>query len=342
MRWRIVNVALLSFAPASLFFLHAISASAKAKASTPAAVSEAGTPVLWREPADITMRNLYYGPGGEKDQPHGPYTFVEEDLDGTNPKYVVRDRDNVKWTVKLGLEARPETVSSRLVWAVGYFANEDYFLEDLQVDNMPSTLKRGRKLVGPNGTMQAARLKRHLQGEKNVGNWTWRDDPFTGSRELNGLKVMMALINNWDLKDANNKIYGGKDSTEQIYAVSDLGASFGTTNLSFPFSHSKGDLNSYMKSKFLGSVTPEYVDFRTPSRPSFMYMGKPADYIRRTHLDGLLKRVPRDDVRWIAHILAELSPNQIQDAFRAAGYAPDQIQAFSKVVEDRIAQLNNL
>ena len=69
--------------------------------------------ILWRNPADITTRDLFYGPGGKEHEPHGPFTFLEEDLDGTNPKIVVRDRDGVKWKVKLGPEARPERPQQR-------------------------------------------------------------------------------------------------------------------------------------------------------------------------------------------------------------------------------------
>jgi len=298
--------------------------------------------LLWREPADIGSRNLYYGPGGQDNQPRGPFSFVEEDLNGSNPKYVVRDGNNVKWTVKLGLEARPETVASRLVWAVGYFTDEDYFLPDLQVLEMPAHLKRGRKLVSPDGSMQAARLKRHRDSEKATGDWQWRDDPLTGSRELNGLKVMMALINNWDLKDVNNKAYDEKDAQGQVYFVSDLGASFGTTGLSFPFSHSRGDLLAYTHSKFIERITPEYVNFRTPSRPSLIYAWWPPEFFRRTRLDDVLHRVPLDDVRWMGQLLSRLSASQIRDAFRAAGYTPDQVEGFATVVEERIGQLNRL
>src|SRR5579863_9440720 len=85
--------------------------------------AQSASAILWREPTDIRSRNLFYGPGGEKHQPEGPFTFVEEDLNGTNPKYVVRDVHKIKWTVKLGMEARPETVATRLVWAPGYFAS---------------------------------------------------------------------------------------------------------------------------------------------------------------------------------------------------------------------------
>ena len=52
--------------------------------------------------------------------------------------------------------------------------------------------------------MHNARLKRYLEGEEKNGTWKWKDNPFTGTREFNGLRVMMALINNWDLKDVNN------------------------------------------------------------------------------------------------------------------------------------------
>ncbi len=149
--------------------------------------------------------------------------------------------DKVKWTVKLGLEARPETVASRLVWSAGYFANEDYFLPDIQIDGMPEHVKRGSKEIGPNGTLHAVRLKRHLSDEKDLGSWSWRGGPYTGTRELNGLKVMMALINNWDLKDENTAIYQAQRTVaRRIYVVSDLGASFGATGLSFPFKHSRG------------------------------------------------------------------------------------------------------
>src|ERR1700739_4097396 len=92
--------------------------------------------LFWRDPVDIRSRDLFYGPGGEKNQPHGPFTFLKEDMEGSNPKFTVRDRDGVKWKVKLGVEARPETTASRIVWAVGYFADEDYFLPQIKVEKM--------------------------------------------------------------------------------------------------------------------------------------------------------------------------------------------------------------
>jgi hypothetical protein len=123
--------------------------------------------------------------------------FVGEDLNGTNPKFDVRDSNDKKWRVKLGSEAQPEVGASRLLWAVGYTTNEDYFVRQLQVRKMPARLHRGQKLVGRGGTVLNVRLQRHPEHEKKVGDWNWRHNPFYGTREFNGLRVMMALIRNW-------------------------------------------------------------------------------------------------------------------------------------------------
>ena len=302
-------------------------------------------PLLWQDPADIASRDLYYGPGGKEHAPHTTYTFLKEDLKGTNPKFDVRDENGVKWRVKLGVEARPEVVASRLVWAVGYYANEDYFLPELRVGDMP-TLKRGQNLVGPDGTVHNVRLKRYLKGEKKLGEWKWSENPFTRQRELNGLRVMMALMNNWDLKDVNNSVYEEKEkddaAPELHYAVSDLGASFGTTGRSWTHSLSKGNLKSYRHSKFIRKVTPEYVDFYVPARPALIYLATPKEFVSRMDMRWIGKRIPISDARWIGGLLTQLSPGQIRDAFRAAGYPPEQVEGFALVVKERIAELNKL
>ena len=342
------NIHVLTLAiAAAVLSVPAICASKKTAPESPGRreITAQGPAVLWRNPTDIASRDLFYGPGGEKHRPHGPFTFIKEDLDGTNPKFVVRGGDDVKWKVKLGEEARPETVATRLVWAAGYFTDEDYFLPDLQVAEMPHRLHRGQKLVGPDGSMHNVRLKRYLKGEEKLGNWQWRVDPFTNTRELNGLRVAMALLNNWDLKDENNKVleydHHG-EGPEQIYEVSDLGASFGTTGRRRSRAVSKGNLQSYSRSQFITKVTPEFVDFKTPSRPSFVLMVNPREYISRVHLEWIGRHIPRGDARWLGELLARLSPEQIRAAFRAAGYSPQEIEGFSKVVEGRITELTQL
>jgi len=303
----------------------------------------AGSAVLWRAPEDIGSRDLYYGAGGAQDQPHGAMTFVEEDLNGTNPKLEVRDQDGTRWIVKLGPESRPEIPASRLVWAVGYFAPEDYFLPELTVRALPPHLKRGQELVEPGGIVRNVRLKRHVGGEKKIGVWLWGRNPFVGTRELDGLRVMMALINNWDLKDENNAIYeytDRPDGPERVYLVSDLGSTFGTTGMSL--SNSRGNVQSYGRSAFIAGTTPEEVDFAVPSRPNFTLLLAPWRYVSRLGLCWIGRHVPRAHARWIGQALARLSGDQIRDAFRAAGYSPEQVDGFARTVEERIAALNGL
>ena len=285
----------------------------------------AGPPVLWREPADIASRDLYYGPGGKAHEPHGTFTFEKEDMQGYSPKFDVVDENGVKWRVKLGEEARPETAASRLVWAVGYFANEDYFMPVMHLKSTPR-LRRGREFLSPDGTVRNARLKRLSEDEKKIGNWKWDNNPFKGTREWNGLRVMMALIGNWDLKNANNSIYQVKgDHPEQHYAVSDLGGSLGSPNVNYG---ERGDVKAYTRSKWIGNTSPQFVSFRLMDR-----------------LSGdrwVIQNIPIADAKWIGRLLAQLSPAQIGDAFRAAGFSPAEVDGFTEAVRRRIADLQTL
>jgi hypothetical protein len=303
--------------------------------------------LLWRNPADIASRNLYYGPGGKRDVPPATFVFVKEDMKGSNPKFVVRDSSGVRWKIKLGPEARPETAASRLVWAVGYFANEDYFLPQVRVRGLPHHLHRGQKYLQPGGLVRGVRLKRYLLGEKKIGYWSWRHNPYSGTRELRGLRVMMALINNWDLKDDNTSIYqvrsGGTSSDlVHIYMVSDLGSSFGTTGQSWTDAETKGNLKSYRHSKFVKRITPGYVDFNMPTRPALDYLFALPEFVTDLRSRWVGRHIPRADARWIGGLLAQLTPGQISDAFRAAGYSPAEAQGFTRIVEQRIRVLNGL
>jgi hypothetical protein len=306
----------------------------------------AGVPVLWREPTDIKHRDLFYGPGGKEHQPPTIFTFVSEDLDGSNPKLNVRDTAGMKWKLKLGAEVHPETVASRLVWAVGYFADEDYFLREVHVSGVPAHLHRGQHLVGPDGTLRDVRLKREPDDRKKIGNWRWRENPFSGTRELNGLRVLMAVINNYDLKDVNNAIRGSKrsrsaESEELVYEVSDLGSSFGSAGLERT-DQSKGNLQAYRRTSFIKRMTPDDVDFSVPRRADWIVLVNAPEFLMRLRLRWIGRQIPREDARWMGHMLAQLSPDQIRDAFKAAGYPPEEVDGFTAALESRIAQLNQL
>ncbi len=302
-----------------------------------------GEKVFWSQPADIRSRDLFLGAGGRTHQPHGPFTFVKEDLGGTNPKFVVRDKDGLLWKAKLGAEARPETVASRLVWAVGYAVPVEYYFPSLPVQEKPNHLRRRGKVAVSGDSFANVRLKLENKDEKKISSWPWRNNHELARRDLNGLRVMMALMNNWDLKDENNAVYALKsDKSLQVYMVSDLGATFGNAGLGWSHDGSKGNLKSYTKSKFITKTSAEYVDFGVPATPALINIFALPEFISRIGLRDIGKRVPRTDALWMGKMLAQLSPAQIRDAFRAGGYSAEESNAFAKIVEDRIAALNKL
>ena len=150
---------------------------------------------------------------------------------------------------------------------------------------------------------------------------------------------MMALVNNWDLKEVNNAIYQVKEQPPH-YAISDIGASFGRTGNNL--TRSKNNLKDYESSKFIEKTTSDYVDFALSSRPFFLTAFDLPNYSNRTHMQAVVKHIPRGDAKWLGGMLGRLSAEQIGDCFRASGYAPDQVDIFTRIVQGRIAELNAL
>jgi hypothetical protein len=326
---------------------HSIVHAQSRTATVPAPSAGQSLAELWQEPSG-DRRDLFYGPGGPGHQPdaHETFTFLGEDLSGSHAKFNVQDSRGIRWKVKLGTEARPETVATRVVWAAGYAADEDYFVEEIHVDNMPQRLHRGQQLLGPNGIVRNARLKRVSNERKEIAQWAWRQNPFSGTRELNGLRVLMAVINNWDLKDVNNAVLEvgrvhADGMAEHVFEVKDLGSSFGAAGLGAT-DHSNGDLRAYRSSRFITHMTADTVTFKTPGVPDWIVFANVRQVLGRLRLLWIGKAIPRADARWMGSVLAQIPPDSIRDAFRAAGYGPDDVEGFTTVVESRIHQLNNL
>ena len=337
------------------FFSTLVLAAALAASAVPSAAQDriaskhsvsAANAVVWIDPGDIHSRDLYYGVGGKQDVPSGPFKYEKEDKGGTSPKFDVIDGNGEKWKAKLGPESQAEVVASRLLWALGYSANEDYYFAEMPLPGSHNHQHRGREFITREDVAHGVRLQRTPKHEKKDKGWSWRENPVKGTREFNGLRVMMALLSNWDLKEDNNAIYEDKlESSKRLYGVTDVGASFGTSGKSYTEAGSKNNLRAYARHKFIAKVTPGYVDFNFPTHPSFIYYFPlfewPFVWQEWRHR-WVGRHIPREDVRWIASLLTQLSHDQIRDAFRAAGYTPEQVGAFTSAVEDRIAQIAKL
>ena len=271
--------------------------------------------VLWREPTDIASRDLYLGQGGEAMKPDLSHiTFVKDETVSHSKKYRVRDGSGNEWIVKIGEEAQSETAAVRFVWAAGYFSDTTYLVPHVNIEGK--------------GSFDNVRFEARPKGEKRLHyRWDWEHNPFVGSTELQGLKVLMALINNWDIQNHNNNILLVTDPAtgqqEARYFDTDLGASFGKEG-NF-FGHTRNRPDQYIKTKFIKGVEHGYVVFN--------YNGKN---------QSLLKNITVEQAKWLGNILGKLSDQQIADAFRAANYTPEEIQGLTEVVKSRIAELNSL
>jgi hypothetical protein len=294
---------------------------------------------IWQDRGDIASLDLIYGAGGKAGAPDlaGTFTFLREDNGGSNPKFEVTDGQGVEWKVKLGPEARPETAATRFLWAAGYYADDDYYVAELTVIGL-KTLRRGQTLVHPGGIVYGAKMARKRTTVTKVGEWDWFANPFLGQRDLNGLRVMMALLNNWDLKQVNNTIFE-VDGVRQ-YVVTDVGATFGKTGRAA--TRSKGVPRDYEDSTFVAKLTPDFVNFTLHSRPFFLAAVVTSGYGERTRMEKITKHIPRDDALWLGHRLSLLTDGQIRDVFRAAGYGSADVEMLTRTVLRRIAALEEL
>jgi hypothetical protein len=271
-----------------------------------------GAPVLWREPADIESRNLLLGAGGEAMKPDiSRVTFLEDKPGGYSKKYRVKDAAGNEWVAKIGKESQPDTAANRLLWAVGYETEVAYLVPKLTIEGK--------------GSFENVRLEARPKSIDRTGNWQWATNPFLSKPEFQGLKVMMALINNWDLKDDNNEILATRNAldSEQRYIISDLGGSFGKTG-GF-FSRSRNEPSDYVKAEFVKAVKGNLVDFN--------YGGKN---------QKLFEGVTVEDAKWMGSWLSRLSDEQIKDAFRAANYQPEEVNQLAGAVRERINALSKL
>jgi hypothetical protein len=185
---------------------------------------------------------------------------------------------------------------------------------------------------GPDGDPGPGRFRPSLPNAKVVSDWAWHENPFANTQPYRGLVVANLMINNWDWKTSNNKIYDvmNNDGTgERRYVVRDLGASFGKSDapaiaqvLGARIAQgNRNNLEDFEQQGFITAVNGNRVEF---------------DY------DGIYKSVVDTvtvaDVVWTSRLLSRLSDAQWNAAFAAAGYPPDQAARFIAKLKSKVAE----
>jgi hypothetical protein len=305
-RWR--TISLLGFA--LLAFGLSGCGEPKIKRTTPRPPGSAATAELWVEPTDLRSRDLFWGPGGRPLAPQSgsTFTFKEEKVGGYSPGFTVKDATGREWSAKQGPEAQTEVVASRIYWAVGYHQPPTYFVAEWNVEGGPSA-----------GPQNSARFRPDIG--KVVGDWSLHQNPFVGTQPYRGLLVLTVILNNWDIKKEQNKIYeferprdGG---VRRWFVARDLGATFGRPK--WP-DGSRANPQDFELHPFILGFNGD--------RPIFSYQGR--------H-DELLQQIRRRDVRWMSERLARISDKQLADAFRAGGFSDEIAARFIKRLKEKIA-----
>jgi hypothetical protein len=281
----------------------------KIKRTIPRPPTVAQLAELWVEPKDIASRDLFWGPGGRALAPEigSTFTFKEEKLGGYSPGFTVEDATGREWSAKQGPEAQTEVVASRIYWAVGFHQPPTYFVAEWKLD--------GGRSAGP---QTSARFRPDIG--KVVGDWSLHQNPFVGTRPYGGLLVLGVMVNNWDIKKEQNKIYQFKEPREgarRWFVARDLGATFGRPK--WP-DGSRSNVEDFETHPFITGFDGDH--------PIFSYQGR--------H-DELLRQIRRRDVRWISERLARITDAQLANAFRAGGYPEDLAQRFIKRLKEKIA-----
>jgi hypothetical protein len=272
-----------------------------------------GTPVFWRAPENIEQRNLLLGAGGEEMKPDiSTLTFIEQKKGGYSTKYRVRDAKGNEWVAKIGREAQTDTAANRILWALGYETEIAYLVPKARIEGK--------------GEFENVRLEARPKDVKRSGNWMWENNPFMTTPEFKALKILMVMINNWDMKDDNNEILAPRGDHsgqgELRYIISDLGGSFGKTG-GF-LSRTRNNPSDYVKADFIKAVKGDVINFH--------YNGKN---------QKLFENLTVADAAWLSKWLKRLSDEQIKDAFRAANYTPEEVHMLATAFRARANALEN-
>ena len=270
---------------------------------------------LWIEPE--RNRDLFWGVGGKRlaPDPNGRYTVIEIKRTGYSRGYTVTGPGDNKreWSAKFPPEASTEVVTSRLFWGAGYHQPPIYYLAEWHAE----------KATSPNPQLPARFREKapDLAGMKSDTFWSYYENPFVRTRQLNGMLVLHAMLGNSDLKDDQNALYVLEKPYERAtrwYVARDLGQTFGRTGLLDP---PRGDPEVFEETPFIRGVANGKVRFE--------YHGRHR---------SLFENITPADVRWICGQLAALSDQQLDDAFRAGGYPKPLADRFIRRLKQKIAE----
>ena len=294
---------------------------------------------IWRDPGDVASLDFIGGPGGRENAPQPPFVFSEELPGGSTPKILVIDGRRARWQVKWGEEAKPQAFASRMLWAVGYKSQPSYFVREGRLDSVGRVGRAEAHInrsAGNQFTDAVFELRDPAVRVAPGKNWSFVDNPFAGTPQLNGLKIMMMLLSNWDVKDSRSsdgpntailEVETDGGAKELHYAVTDWGATMGRWG--DILSRSKWDCKGYQKQ------TEDFVKgLDDTGFIGFGFSGK--------RKEDMAHGVKPEDVKWLMAYLGRVTDAQIRDALTASGANSEEVTCYATALRSRISQLQNI
>ena len=163
--------------------------------------------------------------------------------------------------------------------------------------------------------------------------WAWNDNPFVGTHELNGLKILLMLTSNWDTKDArdgagsNTAVYSSPGSGGPLYyAFNDWGATMGKWGGFFV--RDKWNPEGY------GDQTKKFARSPDGQTIEWGYRGKRSKEI--------MSGIGVADVNWLMTYLGRVTDEQLRAGLQASGARQGDIDIYTRSIRDRITQLEQL
>ena len=292
---------------------------------------------IWREPSAADAADLRFGPGGVDGVPVPPFRFVEEHFTGTQPCVGVRDARDRLWRVKWGHEARPEAFAVRVAAACGYFAEVTHYVASGSIAGLKD-LARARQCIEDDGRFADARFEledRSVRMLFDEHSWAWNDNPFVGSRQLSGLKIVIMLLSNWDTKDRRDVARGSNTAIFEVrsrwgrearYLITDWGGAMGRWGSNI-VSRDRWDPAGFeqQSAQFVTGVKDGFVNFG--------YQGQRTSEIARG--------ITVEHAAWFYRYARRITEPAFRQALLACGATREEAEVFARALVERIRQVGD-
>jgi len=268
--------------------------------------------------------------------PQPPFRFVKEHDSGSQPCVSVHDERGRLWRVKWGKEVKAETFAVRFAWSCGYFAETTHFIANGTIVGA-SGLRRASECITAEGTFCDARFELEEPDVRKLfeeHSWAWDDNPFVGSRELTGLKIVVMLLSNWDTKDRRDVARGsntaifevpvGRRQHEARYLLSDWGGAMGSWGSTIA-TRGTWDVVGFEQQ------TPQFVTAVSDGLISFGYTGQ-----RTSDIAG---HVTVEHATWCHSYASRFSRDYLARMVKASGGTDDEAERFALALLERTRQL---